>query len=154
MFKLVALLAAASSVSGPRIEVYKSVSDIKLTAHIFRPVAAGRRRPVIVLFHGGGWTAGSPEWVYDAAKRYASLGAVAIAAEYRLSDQKTLTPLDAMADARDIVRWMRRNAANLGIDTARVAAYGVSAGGQLAASLAVLDDRSGANPALCPMPWC
>ena len=84
-----------------------------------------------MLFHGGGWTAGSPEWVYDAAKRYAGYGAVAVAAEYRLSDQKTITPLDAMADARDIIRWMRRNAAELGIQPDRIAVYGVSAGGQL-----------------------
>jgi acetyl esterase len=50
-----------------------------------------------------------------------------VAAEYRLSDQKTITPLDAMADARDIVRWMRRNAAGLGILPDRIAVYGVSA---------------------------
>ena len=50
-----------------------------------------------------------------------------------------------MADARDIVRWMRRNSTELSIDPDRIAAYGVSAGGQLAASLATIDNGP-ANP--------
>lgn len=75
--------------------------------------------------------AGSPEWVYDAAKRYAGYSAVAVAAEYRLSDHKTITSLDAMADARDVIRWIRRNAAVLGIQSDRIAVYGVSSGGHL-----------------------
>ena len=133
-FAMLAVLAsvhAAQPISGPDVKVYKTVRPTKLTAHLFRPVGTNRggRRPAIVLFHGGGWVAGSPEWVYDTAKRYASYGAVSVAAEYRLSDQKTITPLDAMEDARDIVRWMRRDAADLGIDPSRIAAYGVSAGG-------------------------
>ncbi len=115
MHKMIVLLAATVAVYGPKIEVYKIASGQKLTAHIFRPAGGSvRPRPAVLLFHRGGWAAGSPEWVYDAARRYASRGAVAIAGEYRLSDQKTITPLDAMADARDLVRWTRRNATGLG----------------------------------------
>ena len=155
---LLALLLAATAglvpaqISGPDIRVYKTVGAINLTAHLFRPVGNNppTPRPAIVLFHGGGWSAGSPEWVYDAAKRYAGYGAVAVAAEYRLSDQKSITPLDAMADARDIVRWMRRNAAGLGIQPDRIAVYGVSAGGHLAASLATFDDRATDQPSPVP----
>jgi acetyl esterase len=84
--------------------------------------------------------AGSPVWVYEAAQRYAQYGAVALAVEYRLCDQKTVTPLDSLADARDVLRWTRTNAVELGIDPDRIAAYGVSAGGQLAAALATIDD--------------
>jgi acetyl esterase len=115
---------------------------VKLTAHIFRVASdtAAKRAPVIVLFHGGGWVAGSPDWVYEQARHYAKNGAVAIAAEYRLCDQRTVTPLDSLSDARDIIRWIRGNAAELGVDPVRVAAYGVSAGGQLAAALATIQD--------------
>lgn len=130
---------AQQPVSGPEVKIYKTIGETKLTAHVFRPAGSstGRARPAIVLFHGGAWSMGSPEWVYDAAKRYASFGAVTVAAEYRLSDKDTLiTPIEAMEDACDVVRWMRRNALELGIDPNYVAAYGISAGGHLAASLA------------------
>ncbi|HLK20241.1 MAG TPA: alpha/beta hydrolase [Bryobacteraceae bacterium] len=135
LFLALAILSPGQ-VTGPDIRIYKTVGTTRLTAHIFRPQSNGATaRPAIVLFHGGGWVAGSPEWVYDAAKRYVVYGAVAVAAEYRLSDQKTITPLDAMEDARDIMLWLRRNAAELGIQPDHIAAHGVSAGGQLAASL-------------------
>jgi acetyl esterase/lipase len=67
---------------------------------------------------------------------------VAIAAQYRLSDQKDITPLEAMADARDVIRWMRSHANSLGIDPKRIAAYGWSAGGHLAASAAIFDPEA------------
>jgi acetyl esterase len=150
LFAATAIVGQAQ-VAGPDIRVYKTVGATKLSAHLFRPAgSASTARPAIVLFHGGGWTAGSPEWVYDAAKRYAGYGAVAVAAEYRLSDQKATTPLDAMADARDIIRWMRDNAAGLGIQPDRIAVYAVSAGGQLAASLATFDDHSSGQPSPVP----
>jgi acetyl esterase len=134
---------AAASAASPDIRTYKTVGAIRLTAHVFRPsqTSTGNRAPAILLFHGGGWVAGSPEWVYEAALRYAQYGAVAIAVEYRLCDQKSMTPLDSRADARDVLRWIRSNAADLGIDPDRIAAYGVSAGGQLAAALATIDDH-------------
>jgi acetyl esterase len=158
LLMLIAISAGLASaqdpgpVSGPEVKIYKTVGTMKLAAHVFRPAEtrAVGRRPAIVLFHGGGWIAGSPEWVYDAARRFASHGAVSVAAEYRLSDQKTVTPVDAMADARDIVLWMRRNAELLGIDPDRIAAFGVSAGGQLAASLATFDDRAINQPSAVP----
>ena len=111
---LIVLLAATVAVYGPKIEVYKIASGQKLTAHIFRPAGGSvRPRPAVLLFVAAVGPPALPEWVYDAARRYASRGAVAIAGEYRLSDQKTITPLDAMADARDLVRWTRRNATGL-----------------------------------------
>jgi acetyl esterase/lipase len=44
-----------------------------------------------------------------------------------------------MADARAVIRWVRSHADSLGIDPKRVAAYGWSAGGHLAASAAIFD---------------
>jgi acetyl esterase len=93
--------------------------------------------PAIIVLHGGGWNAGSPEWTYYDTQRFAGLGMVAIAGEYRLSNQKDVTPLEAMADTRDLIRWVREHAAELGTDPHRVAVYGSSAGGHLAASAAV-----------------
>lgn len=133
---------AGADTVGPDIRVYKTIGATKLTVHVFHTsqTKSGKRAPAILLFHGGGWVAGSPEWVYEAAQRYAKYGAVAIAVEYRLCDQKIVTPLDSLADARDALGWTQANAAELGVDPDRIAAYGVSAGGQLAAALATIDD--------------
>jgi acetyl esterase/lipase len=108
---------------------------------VFRPKEPPPEKPLpaIVLFHGGGWTIGEAEWAFDRAQRFAELGMVAVAAQYRLSNQSTITPLEAMADARAVIRWMRSKAAELGIDPKRIAAYGWSAGGHLAVSAAIFD---------------
>jgi acetyl esterase len=126
----------------PDIRTFKTVGTTKLTAHIFRPKGGDQSKlaPVIVLFHGGGWSVGSPEWTYPDAQRYASYGAVAVAAQYRLCDQSKVTPMDSMADARDLIVWLRANSKELGIDPSHLAAYGVSAGGHLAAALATIPD--------------
>jgi acetyl esterase/lipase len=86
--------------------------------------------------------------MHDDAKRYAGLGMVAIAGEYRLSDQKSVTPLDSMADVRDLIRWVRTKATDLSVNPHRIAAYGVSAGGHLALSAAVFPTPRRIAPAL------
>jgi len=95
----------------PEVRVYETVGDRRLTAHIFREegLARDKAAPVIILLHGGGWSRGTPEWVYSNARRYASYGAVAVAVEYRLCDQANITPLDTMADVSDLVLWLRDN---------------------------------------------
>ena len=123
------------------IETYKSVDGRDLRAYVYRPasVASERVHPAAILIHGGGWYMGEPAWMEARARRLASLGMVAVAVEYRLSDQASVTPLEAMADVRDAIRWMRRDADRLGLDPDRIAALGVSAGGHLAAAAAMID---------------
>ncbi len=126
----------------PQTHVFTPVNGVDLKAHVFRPAQEppGAPRSAIVLFHGGGWYMGEPEWVFSRARRFAALGLVAVAAQYRLSDQKTISPLEAMADARAVIRWTRANSARLGINPDRIAAYGISAGGHLAASAAIFSE--------------
>ena len=123
----------------PRLMTYKTVTGAELKAHVFEPATpATGPRAAIVIFHGGGWSAGDGTWVYASARRYAKLGMVAVAIDYRLSDEKAVTPLDAMEDARDAMRWVRAQTGALRVDPHRVAAYGISAGGHLAASEALI----------------
>jgi len=75
--------------------------------------------------------------MFGAARTFAEQGLVAVSVQYRLSGAEW-TPLDALDDVCESVRWTRRNAAGLGIDATRVAGYGVSAGGHLIASTATV----------------
>jgi acetyl esterase/lipase len=136
-------VAAAEGVPAPKApveHVYAQPDGTSLKVYVFSPdKQGGGKRSAIVLFHGGGWAMGEPEWAFARARHFAGLGMVAVAAQYRLSDQKTITPLDAMADARAAIRWVRGQADSLGIDPKRVAAYGWSAGAHLAACAAIFD---------------
>jgi acetyl esterase/lipase len=146
---LIALLAhdRAAAVQGappaePAVHVFSSPAGTDLRAYVFSAQGGdpGRKPAGIVVFHGGGWSEGEPSWAFARARHFAEVGLVAVAAQYRLSDGKTVTPLDAMADARAVIRWMRRQSATLGLDPSRIAADGWSAGAHLAASAAIFDD--------------
>jgi acetyl esterase len=129
----------STSVVGSVEHIYASPGGVELKAYVFAPAGEDARAPrsAIVVFHGGGWHIGAPEWAFARATHFAQLGMVAVAAQYRLSDQKSITPLEAMADARAVIRWVRSNAARLGIAPDRIAAYGWSAGAHLATCAAI-----------------
>lgn len=128
-------------VGDPVVHVYATYGDVELKAYVFSSKGVvGTLKPAIVIFHGGGWTMGEPEWAFLLCRHFADRGMVAVAAQYRLSDQKGITPLEAMADARAVIQWARKNADLLGIDRKRVAAYGWSAGAHLAVSAAIFSE--------------
>jgi acetyl esterase/lipase len=130
--------SAAHAPGEPIAHVYRTVDGRDLKAFVFSPdEARSSPRPGILLFHGGGWMAGEPAWTFAAARRFEQLGLVAVAIEYRLS-QGSVTPIEALADTCEALRWVRRSAPELGVDPHRVAGYGVSAGGQLVAAAATL----------------
>lgn len=141
--------AAPVSAADPVVHIYRSVGATRLEAHVFAPPDAELRapRPAVAIFHGGGWTEGEPEWTHPMCRYFASRGMVAVGAQYRLSDERDVTPLEAMDDAREVIRWLRREAGRLGIDSQRVAAAGWSAGGHLAASAAVFTGPVGSDDA-------
>ena len=134
---------AGSATSVPVEHVYAKPGGVELKVYIFspQPQKTPQTRAAIILFHGGGWTLGEPQWAFSRAQHFAELGLVAVAAQHRLSDEKKgITPLEAMADARAAIRWMRTNAVSLGIDPKRIGAYGWSAGAHLAVCAAIFDD--------------
>jgi acetyl esterase/lipase len=130
-----ALLCAQST---PTTHVYRVVEGDSLRAYVFQPSVPGLTpRSAVLLYHGGGWTAGSPEWTFASARAFAEQGLVAISVEYRLAGSRW-TPVDALSDVCESVRWVRRMAAELGIAPTRIAGHGVSAGGHLIASTATV----------------
>lgn len=104
--------------------------DRKLLADVYRP-DDGRVYPAVVMVHGGGWNSGDKSLQRRLAQQLAARGYVTIPIEYRLL-QEARYPA-GLHDVKTAVRWVRANAATLGVDTARIAISGCSAGGQLAA---------------------
>jgi acetyl esterase len=135
---------------GPESRIFARRGTVDLKAYVFSPhgAKAGSPRADIVLFYGGGWIMGEPAWAFGRARHFAERGMVAVAAEYRLSNQKEITPVDAVEDACEAIRWVRSHAGELGVDPERIAAYGWSAGAHLAACAAILRTPGG-GPVSC-----
>jgi len=130
---ILAVTSVVAQPAKPDSFVYKQVGNTALKAYVIMPKADGKHRPAILMFHGGAWQLGEAAWMFDRGKKFAEMGMVAIAIEYRLANNG-LTPIDGVDDAVDAFAWARKNAAKLGIDVKRVAGYGVSAGGHLVAA--------------------
>lgn len=90
------------------------------------------RRPALMFFFGGGWTTGTPASSVFWARFAADLGLVGIAPDYRTKSRHDVSPLGSVADARAALRWVQDHAAELGVDPARIAVGGNSAGGHVA----------------------
>jgi len=115
-------------------------------AVVRRPLGASGALPVVVNYHGGGWVQGNPEQsIWLASRVAARLGALVVSPVYRLAPEH---PYPAAADdAWATLRWVVEHAADLGVDPARIAVMGDSAGGNLAAVTA-LRSRDEDGPAL------
>ena len=94
--------------------------------------------PGVLLIHGGGWSSGDMTMQIPMAQQFAAHGYVAASIEYRLSPE-ALFPA-AVYDIKTGIRWMRANAARYRLDTNRIAVYGCSSGGELAAFVGVTGD--------------
>ena len=125
-----------------RVETYKTVDGVQLKLWMFSPENHQPTNclPAIVFFFGGGWSSGSPQQFEEQCRYLASRGMVAITADYRVKTRQNVKPIQCVADARSAIRWVRANAAKLGVDPNRIAAGGGSAGGHLAAATAFITE--------------
>jgi acetyl esterase/lipase len=111
------------------------------------PEASTDPRPALLHMHGGGYVLGDPE-INDVSNRALVLehDCIVVSVDYRLAPE-TRFP-GALEDCYAALVWMHDHAAELGLDTARIAIAGESAGGGHAAALALYArDRGG--PAIC-----
>ena len=106
---------------------------------------AGDRRAALMFFFGGGWTTGTPASSIFWAKFAAGLGMVGIAPDYRTKGRNDVSPLGSVADSRAALRWVQDHAAELGLDPARIAVGGNSAGGHVALWTAIAHAPPGSD---------
>jgi acetyl esterase/lipase len=111
--------------------------------------------PAILTIHGGGYVIGSYDMDSPLLDRWCpDLGVVGVSVEYRLAPETSYpAPLE---DCYAALRWTYDHAHKLGIDKQRIGLYGLSAGGGLAAALALLARDRGEVPLAfvlldCPM---
>lgn len=92
--------------------------------------------PIVVFFHGGGWVLSDIDGHDSLARRLAlRSGAIIVSVGYRLAPEHPFpAPFD---DAWSVTTWLAANGAQIGGDPARVAVAGDSAGGNLAAAVAL-----------------
>jgi acetyl esterase len=124
-----------SVVEHKSVVVYKSTpqGDLKINLYFPADWKPGDHRAGIVFFFGGGFVSGNPSQFTSKAEYLATRGMVAASAEYRIKNVHHTMPEKSIEDAKSAVRWMRMNAARLGIDPGRIIAGGGSAGGTCAA---------------------
>jgi acetyl esterase/lipase len=119
--------------------VYGTGGGRPLSMHLYARADASERRPGVVFVHGGGFQEGFPEMLVRYANHLAARGYVTASIRYRLSGE---APWPAcVEDAKCAVRWLRANAATLGLDPDRIGVAGNSAGGHIAAMVASTPGR-------------
>ena len=119
----------------------------EVSVRVFRPKDSPAPMPAIVHIHGGGFVVGNLDSEHVGAGVNAlSTGALVVSVDYRLAPEH---PYPAgLHDCYAALVYLAENAAALGVDPARIALSGASAGGGLAAAIALLA-RDLSGPAVC-----
>jgi acetyl esterase len=101
--------------------------------------------PVLVYYHGGGWVIGDLDTHDTLCRELAnSAGCAVVAVDYRMGPEHRFPA--AVDDSLAAARWIRDHAGELGIDASRMAVGGDSAGGNLAAVVALAARDAGDLP--------
>lgn len=118
---------------------------------LYRPKVKDKERPGLLWIHGGGYVLGTPEMDDAICQRFVTgSDCIVVSVDYRLAPEH---PFPAgVEDCYAALLWLSDNSEGLGIDTSRLAVAGASAGGGLAAAVALIArDRQG-PPLIFQMP--
>lgn len=122
-----------------------AAGDIPL--RLYRPIGSSPEQnlAVLVYFHGGGWVIGDLETHDTLCRELANAsGCAVVAVDYRMGPENRFPA--AVDDCISATAWVRSNAGSLRLDASRLAVGGDSAGGNLAAVVAIAARDSGNLP--------
>ena len=144
---------ADSSLAAARVREARDVTYVVRDGRALRFDVAwtesGPPAPLMLLLHGGSWSAGSPASLHEEMRALARRGYTAAAVEYRLTQAPRDVFPAAIDDVRCALRVLRRRAAEFHAAPERVAAMGYSAGGHLASLLGTASDVPGLDRSAC-----
>ncbi|SNR30937.1 alpha/beta hydrolase [Lutibacter flavus] len=120
--------------------VYKEIGERKLHLDAFYNNSE-QLKPAVILIHGGGWRSGNKSHMIPLAQSLASKGYACFTVEYRLSLEAKFPA--GIHDVKRAIQFIKANADNYNINTAKVAVLGSSSGGQMAALIGTTNN----NPA-------
>jgi acetyl esterase/lipase len=158
LWSVLSMVLAASNTraekAAARVRIEKDVAylgpDRQEKGDLYLPpmVPKGSGSPAVVIIHGGGWTEGDKEAAREIniGTSLAEHGYVGFSINYLLAKTGRPTWPQNLQDCKTAVRWLRKNADRLQIDTRHIGAIGGSAGGHLAAMLAVTGPEAGLDP--------
>ena len=123
-------------------EQFESFDGTKIDIKIYRPKAPAGTRAAFVFFHGGGFKTCSIE-THDFVPSYVAANAdiVAFSVEYRLAPEHKF-PV-GLKDCFEAIKWVRAEAARLGVDPTKISVGGDSSGGNFAAAITLIAKREG-----------
>lgn len=145
----VALVGLALGLSGCSLQRVRKAKDIPYRAanatsgtgvqhlNVYAPRRPDKPAPVMIFIHGGSWKSGKKELYYYLGKRLARKGVVAVVIDYPLSPAAQYNEM--ALSAAQAVQWTQQHIADYGGDPNRIFVSGHSAGGHLAALIAVRD---------------
>jgi arylformamidase len=137
---LVLFLASPLLAAEPKVHrdlAYVEPKNKRQTLDVYAPTE-GKKHPVVVWIHGGGWQAGNKTDVQKKPQAFAAKGFVFVSINYRLLPKVTIKQM--AGDVAKAIRWTHDHAKDYGGDPSTMLVMGHSAGAQLAA-LVCTDDR-------------
>jgi acetyl esterase/lipase len=137
-----------------KVRIEKDVAYLAPDRHekgdLYLPASTAKdvRFPAVVLVHGGGWFGGAKNSNREitTGTTLAENGYVAFSVDYILAAKNRPVWPQNLHDIKTAVRWLRKNADRLNIDPSHIGVLGASAGGHLAAMMAVTGPESGLDP--------